>query len=92
MTTHNEKMAEMKHNLSEAYKTDDIKKNPELRNMVFGAAKELEQRQDPELTATHVYKNLMISYNNNPKKFPEAAKVLMEQMKTTEADVISEIE
>lgn len=79
-----EQVSLMMDQLSKAYSDDEVKRKPELAQMILNSAKELEKNHNPELVSSRLCKKITISYLANNKDFPKAIIVLFNQLKGKE--------
>lgn len=68
--------------LSATYSDPEVKKFPELRNLILNSATELEKKQDVNLTSSKLSKQLVLYQMGHSKEFPKAAVELFNQIST----------
>jgi hypothetical protein len=76
-----EKVKKMLDHLSQAYADPEVKKYPAVQELIFSAAKELENSADCGLTATRLCKKMVLYYWSHQTEFPKALVTLHKQIK-----------
>ena len=76
-----EKVETMLDQMSVAFSDEDVKNQPELREMIFNYAQELTKTQNTGLVATKMVKSLVQYYWITKTQLPEAAIKLHHQIK-----------
>lgn len=81
MKSNDEKVTEVMNQLSTAFSDAEVKKYPELKNMIFESATQLNKNGDVDLVATKLCKKMTLYYLSNKDAFPKAAIILFNQLK-----------
>ncbi|ADG40894.1 MULTISPECIES: bacteriocin immunity protein [Leuconostoc] len=79
--TSEQKVEQMLDDMSVAFSDSDIKASPELRDIIFNYAKELDSKRDYHLIASKLVKRFVMYYWETNKELPPAAIRLHNQVK-----------
>lgn len=79
-----DKVEKMMRQLSQAYNDPEMDKRPDLKEVIFRAAQELEKDGTADLVASKLCKEIPVDYLINKKDFPEAMFKLYYQLKGKE--------